>query len=69
MIEENAGLEVGIRARRRNRDKDAEKEKARQPNQIKLRKEKIEEIKNRYIKNTLIKSKVNESVDVSTLIS
>lgn len=54
---------------RKNKNEADKKEKARQPHQISLRKKKIQEITERFNKNTLIKEKKVEQIDIKTLVS
>jgi len=59
---------LGVKTRRKDKkEKEVEHEKKRQPKQIKLRKQKIEEIKNRYSKGELVLVKKSEVIDLTTL--
>jgi len=70
MVQENTDqLTTTVRTRRRNKDKELEKDKLRQPNQIRLRREKCEEIKNRFLDNRLMKEKKVENIDIASLVS
>lgn len=58
----------GIRTRRKDKkDKEIECEKKRQPKQAKLRKNKIEEIRNRFETGNLVIEKKSEIVDLTTI--